>query len=254
MSWLNISFYSTALAMPVTMQVLLPQRLTSDKTRGTTQPGPYKTLYLLHGKRQDCTSWLRRTTLEDKTAGLPLAVVMPSVHLSWYADTKYGCRYFSYITQELPRLCEMMFPLSPKREDRFIAGLSMGGYGAFKATLAAPETFGGAMSMSGVLDLEEVYDRPEHSSIEEAIGTREEMRDSVCDLFALAGRYPKDLNTPFYLCCGTEDNHIGSAHRFWKYAQSQGLQVHYEEGPGAHNWAYWDSCIPALLRYAMGES
>jgi S-formylglutathione hydrolase FrmB len=239
--------------MPAAMHVLLPQRLASEKSRGTDAPGPYKALYLLHGKRQDHTSWLRRTTLEDKVANLPLAVIMPQAHLSWYADMKYGRRYFSFLTRELPQLCENMFNLSPRREDRFIAGLSMGGYGAIKAALAMPETFGGAMSMSGVLDIDKVYDRKDFGNIEQAIGTREEMRGSVCDLFASAGRYPKDADTRFYLCCGTEDSHIESARSFRDHARALGLKVSYDEAPGEHNWAYWESCIPAMLRHCMGE-
>jgi S-formylglutathione hydrolase FrmB len=253
MPWLNIHFHSKELAMPAQMHVLLPQRLDSDMSRGTTQPGPYKTLYLLHGKRQDHTSWLRRTTLEDKVASLPLAVVMPNVHLSWYADMKYGRRYFSFVTRELPRLCETMFNLSPRREDRFVAGLSMGGYGAIKVALAAPETFSGAMSMSGVLDMEEVYDRKDPANTAEAIGTREEMRGSVCDLFASAERYPKDIDTRFYLCCGTEDSRLEANRRWRDHARGLGLSVDYEDSPGEHDWAYWETCIPAMLRHVMGE-
>jgi S-formylglutathione hydrolase FrmB len=243
MPWLNVRFDSAELAMPAQMYVLLPQ----------SGPGPYKTLYLLHGKRQDHTAWMRKTTLEDQVGGLPLAVVMPNAGLSWYADMKYGRRYFTYIARELPKLCETMFDLSPRRGDRFIAGLSMGGYGAVKAALAAPETFGGAMSLSGMLDLEEVYDRADTALIERSVGTREEMRGSVCDLFAAAERFPKDLHTRFYLCCGTEDDHIRSARRFRDHAAALGLRVEYEESPGKHDWAYWGSCIPAMLRHAMGE-
>ncbi len=252
MAWLNIHFNSRELAMPAAMMVLLPQRL-AEAGRGTMEPGPYKTLYLLHGKRQDHTAWLRRTTLENQVAGLPLAVVMPQAHLSWYADMKYGRRYLSFISRELPELCENMFDLSPKREDRFIAGLSMGGYGAIKAALAEPETFGGAMSLSGVLDIAKVYERKDPGNIEQALGTLEEMTGTADDLFASAARYPKGLDSRFYVYCGSEDSHLDAGRRWSAHARSQGLDVTGCEAPGAHDWAYWEKCIPDMLKFAMGE-
>ena len=252
MAWLNIRFHSKELAMPCAMTVLLPQRL-SDSTRGTVEPGPYKALYLLHGKRQNHTAWLRYSTLEKQVTGLPLAVIMPQAHLSWYSDMKYGRRYLSFISRELPALCGNMFNLSPRSEDRFIAGLSMGGYGAIKAALAEPYTFGGVMSLSGVLDIDAVYDRADPGNIEYAIGTREEKANTPDDLFAAAKHYPKDTNSRFYVYCGTEDERLDHARRWRDHAKGCGIQVQYSESPGAHTWDYWESCIPDMLKFAMGE-
>src|SRR5690606_35149889 len=110
-------------------------------------------LYLLHGLSDDDTIWLRRTSIERYVAGLGLAVVMPNVHRSFYADMAYGGQYWTFLTEELPRVAGDFFPLSDAREDNYVAGLSMGGYGAFKWALSYPERFAAAGSLSGVLDL-----------------------------------------------------------------------------------------------------
>ena len=57
-----------------------------------------------------------------------------------------------FAEDELVELTRRMFPLSREREDTFIAGLSMGGYGALKCGLRAPETFSKVASLSGGLD------------------------------------------------------------------------------------------------------
>ena len=81
---------------------------------------------------------------------------MPTTQLGWYTDMHIGYKWWTYISKELPAICRSFFPyMSDKREDTFAAGLSMGGYGAFKAALGAPETFCAGASLSGALDIAE---------------------------------------------------------------------------------------------------
>jgi carboxylesterase len=94
---------------------------------GHTADGPPPVLYLLHGMSDDDTIWLRRTSIERYAAPLGLAVVMPQVHRSFYTDQAYGGRYWTFLTEELPELVGSLFRVSDRREDTFVAGLSMGG-------------------------------------------------------------------------------------------------------------------------------
>ena len=115
---------------------------------------PYKTLWLLHGLKGDHTSWIRNTGIERYVKKYGIAVVMPSVQRSWYTDTAYEENYFSYVTKELPKICRTHFKgMSDRREDNIVAGLSMGGYGALKAALLCPETYGACIALSGSLDI-----------------------------------------------------------------------------------------------------
>ena len=106
-------------------------------------------LYLLHGLSDDHTAWLRYTSIERYATARGLAVVMPAVHRSFYADEAHGHAYWHFVSEELPAIVAAFFRLSERREDTFVAGLSMGGYGALKLGLHHPERFAAVASLSG---------------------------------------------------------------------------------------------------------
>jgi putative tributyrin esterase len=250
MAWLHIHYHSEILKMPVAMEVLLPQHITGGINK-VEHPGPYKTLYLLHGMGHDQTAWMRYTSIERYVQGLPIAVVMPAGHLSWYTDMAYGRDYFRFITEELPKVCERMFPLSTSREDRFIAGLSMGGYGAMKAGLLASESFSVAASFSGVMDIYEVFDYMNEKNAGDVFGDMGSIKSRDNDLFKAAeGLSKSDEKLPkLYMWCGTEDSLYESNIRFKEHALKLGLTLTYEEEPGDHQWKYWDKCIERLISW-----
>ena len=134
MALLNVCFHSEVLGKQVQMNVILPQRSRGQIGMKSIEEkvDAYPTLYLLHGMSDDYTIWERRTSIERYASEKGIAVVMPDGDLSWYTDMKYGGRYFTFMSDELPAVCRDFFPkMSDKREDTFVAGLSMGGYGAF---------------------------------------------------------------------------------------------------------------------------
>src|SRR3954467_12228804 len=151
---LRCDFFSEALSLSTSMTVLLPQRTTSQiGMTGGAGDGPPPVLYLLHGLSDDDTIWLRRTSIERYVAPLGLAVVMPQVHRSFYTDEAYGGRYWTFLSEELPELVGRFFRVSQAREDTFVAGLSMGGYGAPKLAPRQPAAVAAAASLSGALDV-----------------------------------------------------------------------------------------------------
>jgi len=252
MAWLHVHYHSEILMMPTAMEVLLPE-YASGGNRGVDTPGPYPTLYLLHGMGDDHTAWMRRTAIERYVSGLPLAVVMPAGHLGWYTDMACGKPYFTFITEELPRICQRMFPLSPARRDRFIAGISMGGYGAIKAGLLAHETFGKAASLSGTVAVEHVLGRIGSRQAQDIFGDLEKIPGSPHDLFAAAEQLvsTKASCPELYLWCGTEDLLYPDNHRFKVHLEHLGLPVAYEEGPGGHRWECWDRQLQRLIEWIM---
>lgn len=249
MAWLHIHYNSEILKMPVAMEVLLPQSDTGEN-RKFDYPEPYKTLYLLHGMGDDHTSWMRRTSIERYVEGLPIAVVMPAGHLGFYTDMAYGRDYFRFITEELPKVCERMFHLSKYREDRFIAGVSMGGYGAMKAGLLAPEKFSIAASFSGDMDVLEVFDYIDKNLAQDVFGDKDKIEHSNNDLFEAVEIFMelKEYASKFYMWCGTEDFLYEGNKKFKEHALKLGLPLTYEEGPGDHQWKYWDRCIENFLK------
>ncbi|CAM3733266.1 alpha/beta hydrolase [Marinicrinis lubricantis] len=252
MAWLHVHFHSEVLRMPVSMEVLLPQHVAGG-WRKTKDPGPYPTLYLLHGMSDDHTSWMRRTSIERYVEGKPLAVVMPAGHLSFYTDMAFGRNYSRFITEELPAFCERMYPLSNQREDRFIAGLSMGGYGAMKAALNAPERYAAAASFSGATDALRAFQSLPSQLVTDVFGSKEKLEGGENDLFAEASRLAaSDLPKPrLYMWCGTEDFLYEENVRFQYHVKSLGLPLEYEEGPGDHSWQYWDRCIERTIPWLL---
>src|SRR5262249_34286686 len=198
-------------------------------------------LYLLHGYSDDHTAWQRWTSIERYAEGLNLAVVMPAVHLSFYNDMAYGGAYWQFISEEVPALVRDVFSLSSKREDNFVAGLSMGGYGAFKMALTHPERFAAAASLSGAVDIREVVSVVNNDPLNKAwlvemrnvFGDLNKVPGSKHDLFALAKKAAKSAVKPrLYQCCGTEDDLYPQNIRFRDAVRKMPLDLSYEEGPG----------------------
>ena len=134
MAFLELNYYSESLRRRVTVNVLLPE--IDKKADGVGAPDceSYKTLYLFHGLTGNRSDWIRKSSIERYAEKYKIAVVMPEVGRSWYTDTAYGENNFTFVTEELPKVCRSYFKgMSSKREDNFVAGLSMGGYGAVKA-------------------------------------------------------------------------------------------------------------------------
>ncbi|MEO5886619.1 MAG: alpha/beta hydrolase family protein [Anaerolineales bacterium] len=251
----EVKFISETLGLLSSMYVLLPQRKLAE-----TQNKPRKklrTLYLLHGHSDDHTAWQRFTSIERYVEGLNLAVVMPAVHLSFYNDMTHGLRYWQFISEEVPALVRDMFPLSSARKDNFAAGLSMGGYGAFKLALTHPERYAAVASLSGALDIRAVVnprsDRNNKAWLAEmrtVFGDLSKVPGSKHDLFMLAKKAAKAPVKPrLYQCCGTEDMLHADNIRFRDAVRKLPLDLTYEDGPGEHNWAYWDRMIQNVLAW-----
>lgn len=254
MAHLRCDFFSEALGLSTTMTVLLPQQTTTQiGLGGVAGQGPAPVLYLLHGLSDDDTTWLRRTSVERYVAELGWAVVMPQVHRSFYADEAYGGRFWTFVSEELPELVGSFFRLSSARADTYVAGLSMGGYGAVKLALRRPERFAAPASLSGVLDLAPLVragqPRPEDPTMFERVLGPERRLDPDDDLLELVGRADPETLPALYACCGTEDELLPGNHAFAAACASAGIPLRTSWTPGGHDWAYWDQEIQEVLAF-----
>lgn len=142
------SIFSDQLGMRTNITVSLPFDV-ANKVGVTTPQEDMPILYLLHGLSDDNTMWSRYTDIERFADYRGFIVVMPEVQRSFYSDMVYGPNYFSYIADELPQLVKSLFGIERPREKTFVAGLSMGGYGAAKVALSRPDRYMAAASFSG---------------------------------------------------------------------------------------------------------
>jgi len=255
MAHLTVEFFSNVLGKCMTMEVILPQSTTTQiGMQGTDTNDTYPVLYLLHGKSDDHSIWLRRTSIERYVSELGIAVVMPNADLSFYTDMKIGGKYWTYISKELPEICRGFFPrISPKREDTFAAGLSMGGYGAMKLGLRCPDRFAAVASLSGCLDIVSTVERRGIGNDlywQSIFGSIDALKGSDDDLFALAEKVAVSEYRPkLFACCGTEDFLYEDNQAAVKHFNALGLDLTYREGAGNHSWEFWDCWIREILKW-----
>lgn len=259
MAFITCNFFSEALGLSTSMTVILPQQTaTQIGMNSRSSQKLHKTLYLLHGFSDDDTIWTRRTSIERYVAELGLAVVMPNVHQSFYTDMEYGNKYWTFLTEELPAIARSFFPLSDEREDNYVAGLSMGGYGAFKWALRHPDRFAAAGSLSGALDMANHIKDPAAPHMKpyfHLIYGEKDIKGTDEDLLHLvAERKDTSLAKPLlYQCCGTEDFLYQDNVAFREACEAVDYPLTYIEGPGSHEWGYWDTHIQSFLQWLSIE-
>ncbi|MBQ9263976.1 MAG: esterase family protein [Clostridia bacterium] len=258
MALIDITISSQVLEREVDLLAILPEDTRGMIGMGGADASICPTLYLLHGMSDDHTIWLRRTSIERYAAEKGLAVIMPCADLSFYTDQKMGDPFWTFITEELPSVCQSLFPqLSPRREDTYVAGLSMGGYGALKCGLRAYNTFSYAAGLSSVADVSIVaHNDPKFLGSrhywEDIYGDIDAISGSFDDLFAAGQDYAKKKEKPpihLYMWCGTEDALYSQNVKLKKHLQKLKLDLTYEESPGTHSWACWDEKIQTILNW-----
>jgi S-formylglutathione hydrolase FrmB len=255
MALIQCDFFSESLALSCSMNVILPQATTAQiGMKGVADAKRHPTLWLLHGMSDDHTIWLRRTSIERYVTPLGIAVVMPAVAHSYYTDMHHGPRYWQFISEELPALARSFFPLSDAREDNFVAGLSMGGYGAMKLALTHPDRYAVGASLSGALDIGKITNHLPERNVEmiNIFGQPDQIAGSPNDLFALASNLAasKSPRPRLYQCCGADDFLYQDNLRFRDHLRTLDIELTYEEDAGfGHAWEYWDLTIQRVLKF-----
>ena len=242
MAFFRTHFFSDALGVCTRANVILPDRPDPDR--------PLPALYLLHGLSDDETIWMRRTSLELFAGPLNLAIVMPDGGRSFYSNLRTGQRFFDYVADELPSLMERWFRLDARREGRFVAGLSMGGYGALKLALSRPDRYAAAAGLSSVCDIRWI--RGNSAIWETLVPPGEAEPPPALDLFPLAERVaalPAAERPALFQYCGTDDFLWQDNLRFREHLRALGLDARWEEGPGGHSWENWNERIQHVLAW-----
>ncbi|KXT79052.1 alpha/beta hydrolase [Streptococcus sp. DD13] len=211
-------------------------------------------LYLLHGMGGTQDSWLNRTNLDRILRYTNLIVVMVNTDNAFYTNTNYGVRYYDAIVEELPRVLKRFFPnMSTKREKTFIAGLSMGGYGAFKLALSTNRfsyaaSFSGALYIEGMVDA--LADRPEFQEKKAfwqgIFGDLSHPHENPNTILNIAK--DSDRQTKLYAWCGEGDYLYGLHQIAVKKLSNLGLDLEARHSPGTHEWYYWEKQLEIFLQ------
>ena len=260
MAFIQMSILSKSLMRTVPVNVILP----ADKMvfPGMPEPPekPFKTLYLLHGVFGSYIDWVNGTRIQRYAEEHDLAVVMPSGDNAFYVDQPGANNYYGeFVGKELVELTRKMFPLSRKREDTFIGGLSMGGYGAMRNGLKYWENFGCIVALSGALLVEDVAKRTNDDPFflnrrdyaEACFGDLSKILDSDRNPKYLVRQLKKEGRPipRIYMACGDADSLLPVNQDMAAFLKEQGADVTFEVGPGAHEWDFWDTYIRRAIEW-----
>ncbi len=244
MAHLTCTFSSECLKMNTYLTVVLPEQVEMNSIR---------VIYLLHGLADNCSGWSRYTAVERYAREHNVAVVIPEVQRSFYTDMEMGLKYFSYVLDEVPKVCQTFFGFSKEREQNYIMGLSMGGYGALKCVLNKPERFAGCAVFSPVTDIQ---GRVNDAAFEEkqefkAIFGPGLVVPEESDLFRLAKKSNSASVPPIYIACGEGDDLYSQNVRFVSALKDANVSVDFEHWEGNHDWIFWDKAIERGMKILL---
>jgi S-formylglutathione hydrolase FrmB len=265
MAFLQVNLLSSTLMRTVPVNVILPVDKLRTPGKPVREDKPYKTLYLLHGILGNYTDWVNGTRIQRFAEENDLAVVMPSGDNSFYVDQpEANNNYGEFIGRELVELTRKMFPLSHEREDTFIGGLSMGGFGAIRNGLKYHDTFGYIAALSSALIVKGMPQRTNDSTnfavrrdyAESCFGNLDQVLESDKNPEYLVKQLKKEgARIPeIYMACGDADRLLGVNQEFADFLKKEGVKVTFEIGKGDHEWDFWDTYIRKAIEWLPTEN
>lgn len=280
-----IRFRSKVLHLPVSICVLTP-----DVPVGAdvAQERKYKAVWMLHGGWQDCFQWFEQTNIKKHVEGRNAIFILPSAincDYGSYPDFGSGYDYPKFFFEELMPFIYSTFPVSRMREDNYIMGQSMGGFGTAYYMLLHPEKFAAAAPIAFSMrepdwlrqyaDMDSISfrrmvnaDRKKFPAEygrhpELGIGDKEvnlickypTVRDFLNSDECFWERFPEAFrkgNLPrIMIACGKEDRFYPRLLRFKEHAESLGchdITYRFDDGFG-HVDAYFDHIIPFVFDF-----
>ena len=262
MAYMQVNFRSTALNRIVTFNALLPMEEMTIPGWPEHKEPPFKSLYLLHGYSGNHNDMLMGTNISDLSMKYGLAVFTPAAENSFYLDDKAsGYHYSKFIGEELLDFTRKLFPVSDKREDTFIGGFSMGGYGAIRNGLKYHDRFSRIISLSSALITDSIADiKPGHVDevadydyYSSTFGDLNELPGSDKDPNALVRQVVergKDI-PELFMACGTEDFLLENNRKFHKTLEQEGLEHIYIEKSGSHEWSFVNGIMEDAVKWVV---
>lgn len=245
MALLTCSFTSYALRRGTRIEMVLPSVTPCDFDPGKTPcqkpAAKYPVLYLLHGYANDSHGWLDYTNVRRYAEEQRIAVVMCDCGNSFYVDHPgAGEFYYEYLAKELPEFVCGNFAVSDRPEDTYIAGYSMGGYGAILHAFRSPEQYRAAGFLSPAVGADPARDKEltDLSELPDAYSMIRELKSSGKKIPAL------------FLGIGQDDFLYENVTRFHRELNESGIAHRYDDIPGyGHEYPFWDQELEAFIRW-----
>lgn len=242
------NYYAKSLGMTTSLNIIIPEPSCDVDPIIEGKPA---VLFLLHGLGGNSDEWLRFSKIEYYAKKYHLFVIMPEVNRSFYSNTGFQMRYFDYLAEELPQFIETWFSLDLSRRNVFIAGESMGGYGALRIALSKPQHFAAAATLSGVLDIDDFHAILKEGifsdiSVQEFESLQTESLIPLAKALASSNEKPRIIQL-----CGQQDFLYQNNQNFKNALKAMSYGHTYMEAPGDHEWPYWDKAIQYAIRFFL---
>ena len=212
---------------------------------------PFKTLFLLHGIMDSGMQWVENTSITRLAQEAGIALVIPSCGNNFYVNTIYGPAYSDFVSDELMGFVHSMFPLSDKREDSYIWGISMGGYGALSMGFRYPEMFSKVIAMSPTSDVEFAarFANAMGINTQYVIGDWKTLSGSDMDLKVMAEKAAKSGKEipEMLLIIADQDHMVRDNTQFRDCVTRLGLKNEFRTYPGDHTWGFWDAHVKECI-------
>lgn len=256
MAYISCTLKSALLRRSVEVQLYFPSDLPSPlgyDTKGV--------LTLLHGYSNNGKDWMQMSAAPRYAADNGLVLIAPSCENSFYHNTPYGDAWKTFVTEEMPLLLGRIFRLPAEREKNFIAGLSMGGYGALYLGLSRPDLYAGCASFSGAVDLGMMLREADKDALQPFIPVLGEALtlapdDDIYELSRRASLLPAQEQPAVLMTNGLEDIPI-----YGIKAQNDAMHAHMQtlglaryrrmEWHGVHEWNFWDRSLVYAIDYFL---
>lgn len=258
MPLISMDFFSECMQRNVEFKVILPNQDGHETNEGM------KTLVLLHGYCGCSTDWIVNSKIVELASKYRMCVISPSGENSFYLDGEAtGRKYATYVGKEIPDYVARTFNIPVKREDTFISGYSMGGFGAVHVGLKFPERFGGILGLSSAL-LQ--YELPKMNTAGNGVANRAYYEMCFGDLPSVA----HNENNPdiqlhnivtagrpvpnVYLACGTEDRLNVTNRKFAETMENEKITYVYKEDEGIHDFVFWNKHLEPGIKWLIEKS
>lgn len=274
MALCRLTYASQAMNRKIGVSIIIPENKWGYSLADRPLDYRYPTLWLLCGGGYDHTDWQRYSAIEYLAAKRGIAVVMPGISYACYVDTYEGdYRYWTQISQELPEYLRKLFPLSTRREDNFVAGFSMGGYGAFKWAMQQPEMFAACGTFAGPIGivpqepippteklgqpcLRDDFCEEQFSTIWAAFGPAGNRRGTGDDNLYMLGKHLEagDSLPEFYIAVGAQDPTAADNYVTMDTMHQMGLSFLDIRDEGKHDWEYCNRHIDRFIHWLKLEN
>lgn len=247
MGLISTDFASASLARMHSFNIFIPDFINRPLSECNV-------IMLLHGIGGNRNDWVINSNALRRAEECGCVLIMPEVAQSFYINTFSGERYGDSI-KELLLYCRKIFRISDKRENTFIVGASMGGYGAMRIGFLHNDLFSRIGSFSGSLDIIECEKMHTDGSLAKVLHYRNLGTDNFMyygtdfDLKTLADKLPKENPVKLFLSCGKADELYNMNKDMYQSLKEMGMDVTFTEDEEGHNWQTWGDSFDIFMRF-----